>query len=335
MARTATYRVSEAQGDPAQAAPFAAAFFGAAALTAIAGFAYVSGWGGFGQMCALAVAMLFAFVGFSFVTLLRRNVLFAYAHEEEGLLLRMGHRGRARVPWSDVLKVVRSRKRADDRDATLHLLVRPRRHYILAPGPGLDELYSLMSSVLDGKRIPSRAKPRPAPAEPEGGRVYARLNGYGVLLWALVKMSGVVAGGVILFLASDRDEPLEQALFAAIAFLVAAPLGLFPPSGSAGVVRASAGPKGLAYQSILFGTRRITWDRLALARVTVTGALGSVTVRMLEFFDVDGGRLLMGVPRNPEFVAYVDKALGSDLGDQLAYTRGRPRRQPPRKRGKR
>jgi len=116
MARTATYRAAESQGDPAQAAPFAAAFLGAAALFAIAGFTYVPDWAGFGRVSALALAMVLGFVGFSFVALLRHNVLFAYAHEDQGLLLRMGHRARVSVPWSDVLKVVRSRKRADARE---------------------------------------------------------------------------------------------------------------------------------------------------------------------------------------------------------------------------
>ncbi len=329
MSRRVCYRVSEFQGDPSLAPACAAGFLGAAALIALATLAYLPTAGPLAQMLAAALAVCIGFLGVSFLGMLRRTVQYAHADEESGLLFRLGNGRRISVPWPEVLRVVRHRRGSASAPATLHVLCRPRRRLVLPPGPGQDEIYNLALAILDRK-----AKPGPRPgkqraaepaAPPAGAMVASGHNPYRPLWWALLKLVCVIAGGLFIVLARDRATPLEQAFFIAIAFELAVPIGLFPPSALGAVIRAAAGPKGLSYQTILYGTRTIPWDRLVHARFTILGGVGPLMVRLLEFYDLEGARLLMPAPRAQAFLKYVDRALGTDLV-AMAEATARPAR---------
>jgi hypothetical protein len=230
----------------------------------------------------------------------------------------MGYGGRLRIPWAEIVHVIRSRPSEGSPDTRIHLLWRPRRRVVLPPGEGQDALYDMARSVLDGAKS-RRPRDREQPAR--GGDPPAADSGhspYPVVLWALLKVAALVVGGVFLVLSRERPGAAETALFVAVAFLLCVPLSLFPPPAGAGVTRARAAPGGLTYQTVLFGTRTIAWDRLAAARVTVVGQVGRRAHQFLEVFDRDAGILLMPVPRNAGFVACIDHHLGTRLGEALA-----------------
>lgn len=318
MDRPVTYRAAESSGDPALAPSFAATFVGSSAVAALAGVRYRDSLGDVGYAVIIGLAILMGLVTLAILFLLRRNALFALASPEEGLLIRWGYGGRARFAWTDVGQVVRTRDRPDSPTATLTVLLKQRRRVVFPPGEGQDELYDLFVRVLDHKR-PRGPKKQAAPVpsgreDNDAEEVWADINGPLALTWSLLKVASLVVGGAFVASAVDKkDDPLLMALFIAIAFVIVVPLALFPPSGAAMVVRAKASERGLSYQSVLFGTRTIPWDRLAMARLYVPGRAGRLTMRFIELFDRDGGRLLIPHPRNPEFYAYIDRRLGSHL----------------------
>ncbi len=314
MGAPVCYRAGESSGDPAVAPSFAALFFGAGAISVLTGALYREMLGPMGYAVILGLASLMGLVALSLLFLLRRNVLFAVADPEEGLLLRWGYGARVRVRWSDIHQVVRTRPTPESPETTLHMRVGGRQRVVFPPGPGQDELYELCREVLDGKRPKGRKTPKERNAGKNGPEAAsADINGRLTLLWALLKLASLIVGGLFLVLGADRESPLETALFVAIAFEVVVPLSLFPPSGGAAVVRAYADAKGLRYQSILLGTRLIPWERLATARPYVPGRAGRMQIAFLEIFDVDGGRLLLFRPRNPQFFACLDRYLGTRL----------------------
>jgi hypothetical protein len=306
MPRTVCYRVSERETDPALAPASAAGFLGAAVLTGLAAVVYLAPVGTIPQMLALALALCLAFVGVSFLRILGHTVLFALADEENGLLFRMGGGRRIRLPWDAVLKLVRARPTADSDRATLHLLHKPRKRLVLHAGEGQDELYKLAVAVLDRKRKGGTSQP--AAKANESGTVASGHSPWGAFAWAMLKFLAVIAGALFLVLARDRAVPLEKAFFLAIAFEIAVPISLLPPSAMGSVLRAAVGPKGLTFQSLVYGTRTIRWEDLAYARVTF---LGGSTVRMLEVFDRQGGRLVLPLARSREFLGRLDRHLGS------------------------
>jgi hypothetical protein len=317
MDRPVTYRAAESTGDPALAPSFAAMFIGSGVVAALAGALYRDVLGDLGFAVIIGLAVLMGLVALAILFLLRRNVLFAIASADTGMLIRWGYGGRTRVPWDDVARVLRTRERLDSPTATLNLLVRPRHRVVFPPGEGQEELYSLCARVLDRKRPKgTKGKRPPQPPRPDEGDtrdVWADINGPLALTWSLAKLASLIVGGVFVVTAADRDDPLLSALYVAIAFVIVVPLALFPPSGAAMVVRANASPRGLTYQSVVFGTRTIPWERLAMARLYIPGQAGKLTMRFVELFDVDGGRLLIPRPRNPQFYAYIDRRLGSGL----------------------
>lgn len=279
--------------------------------------------GSIAQMLVLALALCLAFVGLSFLRIALKGVLFASADEESGLVVRVGGGKRMRIPWSAVLKLVRARPSKDSPVATLHLLYGRRRILTFPPGEGQDELYALATRALDGKGKQRRR----AQAEPSGPARPA-MSGHspwGIFLWALAKFGCAVAGGVFVALARDGGSALEQAFLAVTGCALALPIGLFPPSGAAAVLRARVSASGLTYQSLIYGTRTIPWERLAMARHTIVGRLGRLRLVFLELYDRDGGRLVMPYPRNEEFLSALNARLGSTLRPLIAPT-ARPRR---------
>lgn len=313
------YRASESSGDPALAPPFAAGFMGAGAVAFIAAIAYSDKLGSLGYTVALGLGVLMALVGLSFVFLLKRTALFATATADEGLLIRKGHGTRVRIPWSKVIRVLRTRPTQASTETTLHILFSPRRRIVLPPGEGQDDLYDLAQTVLDRKTAP-KPKRRQSFATGVGADVDAGHSPVGTIVWALVKMFGLAVGVYCVAAALEREAATERALLAAVAFLAAVPLSLLQPSASSGVTRASARQKGLSYQSLVFGKRLIPWERLALARVTTMGRIGRRWLRFIELYDVEGGRLLMPFPPSREFLRRVDEHLGSRLSEHAVST---------------
>jgi hypothetical protein len=319
MDQVVTYRASESSGDPALAPAFGAMFLGSAAVGVLAGLRYRDFLGDLGFAVILGLSVLMGLVALSILFLLRRNVLFAIASPDEGLLVRWGYGGRTRIDWEDIGRVVRTRDTEDSPTATINVLVKPRHRVVFPPGEGQEELYDLFMRVLDGKR-PRRKKGRgkrqasPQPTEDETQHeVTADINGVLALLWSLFKLASIIVGGIFVASAVDQDDPLLGALYVAIGFVIVVPLGLFPPSAASSVVRAKAGPAGLSYQGVVLSTRTIPWERLALARLYIPGQAGKLALRYIELFDVDGGRLLVPRPRNPEFYAYLDRRLGTSM----------------------
>lgn len=338
MSPKVAYRVFEHYTDPALAPAFAAGFLGGGALIALADLLYLPAAGTIPMMLAALLALFLAFVGVSFLRILRYTVLFAHADADSGLLLRLGGGRRIRVAWDNVLRVVRHKRSRDAREATLHILFRPgRQRVLLPPGEGQDALYDFAVNLLDRKRKPSTkpAKDKADSAAGEGQLIAARFSPWPTVVWAFAKLGCAVAAGLFLVLAADKDIALEKAFFLAIAFEIAVPIWLFPPSAASGVVRAAAGPRGLSFQSLLFGTRTIRWGRLITARVTIIGALGPLVVRMLEFYDVEGARLLMAVPRSRAFLEQVDRELGTHTLAMSEATTPAPPRAPTGRGGRR
>jgi hypothetical protein len=226
----------------------------------------------------------------------------------------MGHGARLAVPWDQVARVERQVASPRAKEATLHVLTRQRVKLVFPPGEGQDELYELASAVLDGKKGRKRkSEPGRIDGPPEAD---AALRGVPMLLWALLKLGALAVAGVFIVMAADRPAAIEKALYVAMAFEVAVPISLFPPSGAGAVVKAAAGPKGLRYQSIVYGTRVIPWDRLAAGRVYTMGQILGLSARFLEFHDMDAGRLLIPLPRNPAFYKCVDGYLGTTLSER-------------------
>jgi len=314
MGRPLCYRPDERAGDPTLAPAFGALLLGAGLVAIITGVGYRSVMHPLSSGVATGLGALMLVVASSFWVILRRNVLFAHADEEGGLLVRMGHGARLSVPWNEVARVVRAVSSPRAKEATLYILTRGRVRLTFPPGEGQEELYDLAAAVLDGKKGRRR---RSEPARADGpGEAAAGIRGVPMLLWALVKLAAFVVAGLLIAMAVARPTAIEKALFVAMAFEVGVPIALFPPSATGAVVRAVAGPKGLAYQSIVYGTRVIPWDRLATARVYTMGQVLGLSARFLEFFDLDGGRLQMSLPRNPAFLKCVDGYLGTRLSER-------------------
>ena len=317
MDRVVWYRAAESGGDPALAPAFAAAFLGGGCVTGLTGLAYRDLLTPIPAGLAMCLGMLMLLVGLALLFLLRRNAMFALA-DDDGILVRMGHGGRRRIPWTEIVRVIRSRPFEGSPDAKVHILWRPRRRVVLPPGEGQDDLYDLARSVLDGAKTRTRRGDERVPSGPEPAPAASGHSPYPVVLWALLNVGAMVAAGVFVTLSRERAGTAETALFVAIAFLLWFPLSRFPPSAGSGVTRAHAGPEGLTYQTVLWGTRTIPWEQLVAARVSVVGQVGSRAYRLLEVFGRNAGLLLMPVPRNAEFLACIDYHLGTHVTEALA-----------------